>query len=291
MTSISSKLFISILSVILILSVIPVTAQEQYPDKIFPLSQDWSVDCKIYRLTEKTVLVLFQGQESPIDIQRTSLKQLEYEDGRQVIFNRFGQIEGEITLSKPVEIREVLNPGLVKLSDGEEVVLNGIDFSLPTDSLSLFYFDAGISYIKSIVLRSTVQLQFDILQRDEFGRMIAYVILPGGLILNAEIIRRGFCPLDRGRNLIYLQDFKLLEDEARTIVKIGEEEGVIKQEEQEIIHNVFELDNTDIASVMTPRLDMFTFEAGLTIGKALKGMEKLAFSRIPVHQDSVDKIL
>jgi len=219
MTSISSKLFISILSVILILSVIPVTAQEQYPDKIFPRSQDWSVDCKIYRLTEKTVLVLFQGQESPIDIQRTSLKQLEYEDGRQVIFNRFGQIEGEITLSKPVEIREVLNPGLVKLSDGEEVVLNGIDFSLPTDSLSLFYFDAGISYIKSIVLRSTVQLQFDILQRDEFGRMIAYVILPGGLILNAEIIRRGFCPLDRGRNLIYLQDFKLLEDEAKREVR------------------------------------------------------------------------
>jgi len=90
----------------------------------------------------------------------------------------------------------------------------------------------------------------------------------------------------------YLKKYPLVtEDEVRTIVKIGEEEGVIKQEEQEIIHNVFELDNTDIASVMTPRLDMFTFEAGLTIGKALKGMEKLAFSRIPVHQDSVDKIL
>jgi len=219
MTAFSPKLFFAILSIILILSAQPVLGQELYPDKIFPRSQDWSVDCKIYRLTEKTVLVLFQGQETPLEIHRTSLKKLEYEDGRQVIFNRFGQIEGEITLSRPVQIRKVLNPGLVILTDGEEVVLNGIDFSLPVDSLSLHFFDIGTNYVRSLVLRSTVQLQFDIQQRDEFGRLLAYVILPGGLILNAEIIRRGFCPFDRGRNLIYLQDFKLLEEEAKREVR------------------------------------------------------------------------
>ena len=219
MTVLRSKLFPAVLYGILIFFASSVSGQERYPDKIFPRSQNWSVDCKIYRLTEKTVIVLFQGQEIPIEIQRTSLKKLEYEDGRQVIFNRFGQIEGEITLSRPVQIREVLNPGLVKLSDGEEVVLNGIDFSLPADSLGLHYFERGTNYVRSLVLRSTVQLQFDIQQRDEFGRLLAYVILPGGLILNAEIIRRGFCPLDRGRNLIYLQDFKLLEEEAKREVR------------------------------------------------------------------------
>jgi hypothetical protein len=219
MTIFSSKSFIQIFSIFLIFSIHSVTAQEKYPDKIFPRSQDWSVDCKIYRLTEKTVIVLFQGQETPTEIQRTSLRQLEYEGGRQVVFNRFGQIEGEITLSRPVQIQEVLNPGLVKLSDGEEVVLNGIDFSLPTDSIGLYYFNAGTNYIRSVVLRSSVQLQFDLYQRDEFGRLTAYVILPGGMILNAEIIRRGFSPFDRGRNLIYLQDFKLLEDEAKREVR------------------------------------------------------------------------
>ena len=90
----------------------------------------------------------------------------------------------------------------------------------------------------------------------------------------------------------YLRKYPLVtEEEVRTIVKIGEEEGVIKQEEKEIIHNVFELDNTEVAAVMIPRLDMFTFESEMTIGKALKAIDKLAFSRIPVHQQSVDKIL
>lgn len=90
----------------------------------------------------------------------------------------------------------------------------------------------------------------------------------------------------------YLRKYPLVtEEEVRTIVKIGEEEGVIKQEEKEIIHNVFELDNTEVAAVMTPRLDMFTFESEMTIGKALKARNTLTFSRIPVHQQSVDKIL
>lgn len=197
----------------------PATAQEQFKDKLYPRSENWSVDCRIYRIAENTVIVMFKGHDTPTEILRTSLKKVEFEDGRQVIFNRFGQIEGEITLSRPVQVQEVINPGFLRLADGEEIILNGIDFSLPTDSLGLYYFQRGTEYVRSLVLRTTVQLQFDIQQRDEFSRMIAYVILPGGLILNAEIIRLGFCPLDRGRNLIYLEDFKLLEQEAKREVR------------------------------------------------------------------------
>ena len=80
------------------------------------------------------------------------------------------------------------------------------------------------------------------------------------------------------------------EEEVRTIVKIGEEEGVIKQEEKEMIHNVFEMDNTDVASVMTPRLDMFVLDESLTINDALKDIEDVVFSRIPVFQENIDKI-
>jgi len=81
------------------------------------------------------------------------------------------------------------------------------------------------------------------------------------------------------------------EEEVRTIVKIGEEEGVIKQEEKEMIHNVFEMDNTDVASVMTPRLDMFALDESLTIDEALKEIKDAAFSRIPVYEQNIDKIV
>lgn len=90
----------------------------------------------------------------------------------------------------------------------------------------------------------------------------------------------------------YLRKFPLVtEEELRTIVKIGEEEGVIKQEEKEMIHNVFEMDNTDVASVMTPRLDMFTFDSKMSIDSALKDIENTRFSRIPMFKKTVDKIV
>jgi len=83
----------------------------------------------------------------------------------------------------------------------------------------------------------------------------------------------------------------ITEDEVRTIVKIGEEEGVIKQEETKIIHNVFEMGDTDVASVMVPRLDMFTLDSALTIGEALQKIENVPYSRIPVYSDTLDNII
>ena len=82
----------------------------------------------------------------------------------------------------------------------------------------------------------------------------------------------------------------ITEEEVRTIVKIGEEEGVIKQEEKEMIHNVFEMDNTDVASVMTPRLDMYTFDSELTIDEALNEIENVVYSRIPVYEKRIDNV-
>ncbi len=81
--------------------------------------------------------------------------------------------------------------------------------------LELRHFQEGTQYVRKLILSRTVQLQFDIQRRDEFGRILAYVILPGGSILNAEIIKRGYCRVDRGRMLIYLEDFKMLEAEAQ----------------------------------------------------------------------------
>jgi putative hemolysin len=49
----------------------------------------------------------------------------------------------------------------------------------------------------------------------------------------------------------------ITEEELITIVEVGEEEGQIKQEEKELIRNIFEFDNTSTSEIMTPRSDMF----------------------------------
>lgn len=93
----------------------------------------------------------------------------------------------------------------------------------------------------------------------------------------------------------YWKKYPLMtEDELITMVKLGEEEGAIKQEEKELINNVFELDNTEVAEVMTPRLDMFTLDGSMTIQETLeifKKFDNIVYSRIPVYEENVDKII
>ena len=166
-------------------------------------------------MTESAVLVMFPGHDKPSEIQRGSLSKIEFDDGRQIFFNEHGQIQGEITLPQPVITEQVLNPGLLRLKGGEEVVLNGIDFRLPADSLGLHYFQMGTKYLRSIVEGKQIILHFDLVRRDEFGRYRAYGVLMDGTMINAELIKRGYCQLDRGRPLIYMEDFIELEDEAK----------------------------------------------------------------------------
>ena len=191
------------------------TCQEKFPDKIYPRTDSWSIKCKVYRMTETTVILMFPGHDNPSEVQRTSLSKIEFGDGRQVFFNKQGQIESEISIPEPVYVVKVLNPGLLRLRGGEEVVLNGIDFQLPADSLSLHYFQMGTEFLRSMVEGAQVTLQFDLQRRDEFGRFRAYVLTADGTMINAEIIKQGFCRLDRGRPLMYLDDFKALEAQAQ----------------------------------------------------------------------------
>jgi CBS domain containing-hemolysin-like protein len=81
------------------------------------------------------------------------------------------------------------------------------------------------------------------------------------------------------------------EEEVRSIVKIGEEEGSIMLEEKEMIHNVLELDDTDVSAVMIPRIDMVTLESTLTIDETIEMLKDKVYSRLPVFEENVDKII
>ncbi|MFC1564553.1 thermonuclease family protein [candidate division KSB1 bacterium] len=182
---------------------------------LFPRSETWSVKCRIYRITETSVIIQFPERDVPSEIMRTSIKKLEYEDGRVVFFNRHGQIEAEIAMPMPVRVDEVKSIGIIEIRDGQEVILNGIDYTMPSDSLRMMHFRRGLEFVRSQIEKQEVSLQFDLIRRDEFGRLRAYVVLNSGLMLNMEVIRRGYCKVDRSRPVIYLNDFIEAENQAK----------------------------------------------------------------------------
>lgn len=83
----------------------------------------------------------------------------------------------------------------------------------------------------------------------------------------------------------------LTEEELRLMVEVGEEEGVLEEEEREMIHNVFDLGDTFAREVMVPRIDMVTVEADDALEDATQTIVQGGFSRIPVYDDTINDII
>ncbi len=82
---------------------------------------------------------------------------------------------------------------------------------------------------------------------------------------------------------------KVTEEELLTIVEVVEEEGEIKEEEKELIHNIFEFDDTNASEIMTPRGDMFVIDIDEEF--ILEEVIQSGFTRFPVIQDDVDHVI
>jgi putative hemolysin len=83
----------------------------------------------------------------------------------------------------------------------------------------------------------------------------------------------------------------LSEDELRTLVDVGASEGVVEREEREMIHKVFELEDTLVRSVMVPRTDMFCLDVETPRPAILPALREQLHSRVPVFEGSIDVIV
>ncbi len=84
---------------------------------------------------------------------------------------------------------------------------------------------------------------------------------------------------------------ELTEEELRTLVDVGASEGVVEREEREMIHKVFELEDTLVRSVMVPRTDMFCLDVEAPREAILPALRENLHSRVPVFEGSIDVIV
>lgn len=86
-------------------------------------------------------------------------------------------------------------------------------------------------------------------------------------------------------------DMLAREEEFRMLVDVGEEEGIIEEEEREMIEGVFDLGDTVAREVMIPRIDIVGVEAATSLREALDVIIECGHSRIPVYDASIDHII
>ena len=80
-------------------------------------------------------------------------------------------------------------------------------------------------------------------------------------------------------------------EEIRTVVDEGAREGVIESNAGQMIHRVMELQNEDVAAIMTPRTDMFCIDVESSLEEARQKLIESGHSRVPVIGESTDDIL
>lgn len=84
---------------------------------------------------------------------------------------------------------------------------------------------------------------------------------------------------------------KMTADEIQDIIKASEDEGVVNEEESEMIRSIFTLRSTVVREVMVPRIDMACVSVSASVRELLETIISCGHSRIPVFENSVDNVI
>ena len=87
------------------------------------------------------------------------------------------------------------------------------------------------------------------------------------------------------------EDRQLEEAQLKSLVDIGSQEGTLKEEERELIHNVFELGDVTASELMTPRTDMIAFSIDTPLEELIQSLAEERFARVPVYRERQDHVV
>lgn len=80
------------------------------------------------------------------------------------------------------------------------------------------------------------------------------------------------------------------EDDLQALIDVGEHEGILEEEEGELIHSIIEFGDTRVSEVMTPRTEIVALPATATVLEARDTMIESKYSRLPVYRSQIDNV-
>ncbi|MGN9162633.1 HlyC/CorC family transporter [Clostridium sulfidigenes] len=83
----------------------------------------------------------------------------------------------------------------------------------------------------------------------------------------------------------------ITEDELKIMVDVSEEEGILKSEEKDMIHNVFQFGDLYAKDVMVQRVDIIALDIEESLDKIISVIKEEGFSRIPIYSNTIDNIV
>ncbi len=147
---------------------------------------------------------------------------------------------------------------------------------IATGIMTLLILVFGEVFPKSLATRNNILI----------GRLTIYPIYWLSIVFVPIIFFLNFIPLLTGK---VQKIHKVTEEELMTFVEVVEEDGEIKEEEREMIHSIFEFDDTSASEIMTPRADMFVVQANAPM--PMEEIARSGYTRIPVIDGNIDHVI
>jgi len=118
-------------------------------------------------------------------------------------------------------------------------------------------------------------------------KLAEYVLLP--LVVLFDYLTRLVNRVTGGRAAI--EEGYITREEIRDMIKTGEREGVLDEEEREMLQRTLRFNRTIAKEVMTPRLDMTAVSKQASIDEAIEQCIQSGHNRVPVYDGSLDNVI
>ena len=90
---------------------------------------------------------------------------------------------------------------------------------------------------------------------------------------------------------INLNSASITEDELRTIVGVSQEEGIIEEDEMDMINNVFDFGDACAKDIMIPKVDMTMIPEDISYNQLLEIIREDKFTRMPVYKEDTGNVI
>ncbi|MFC7072214.1 hemolysin family protein [Halovenus rubra] len=118
-------------------------------------------------------------------------------------------------------------------------------------------------------------------------KLAEILLLP--LVITFDYLTRVVNKLTGGRSAI--EEGYVTRDEIREIIETGEREGVLNEEERQMLERTLRFNRTIVKEVMTPRLDMTAVPKEADIDEAIETCIQSGHERLPVYDGELDNVL
>jgi len=106
--------------------------------------------------------------------------------------------------------------------------------------------------------------------------------------MKSDNVKKG---VERAPHISLFNALGMTEEELKTYVTVSHEEGIIEEEEKEMINNIFEFNDKAVTEIMIPRKEIFALDMNLSISKVIEELtEDFRYSRVHVYDETIDEI-